>query len=387
MRALFVGGARYDQPLNPTHARKFVGLSRLADVSVLAFSAVGRGRRFFHHVDFVLLPLLPLAPLRHLMLLTAAFFVGLSMSLRGRIDVLVAQSPYEGLAVALVRLVARFLGRRVVLVTEIHGDWQESPLLYRKVPFPRLYQGMLKRISRWVLRHSDIVRVISSFTLAQVRRIVPEKPTVLFPTFTDIELFLETSGDAEEAQGKMVLFVGTLVYLKGVHRLLEAMAIVRKRHPEASLVIVGRGDYRETLERRAASLGLTAAVTFAGTMPQNRLRAIMRRCSMLVLPSLSEGLGRVLIEAMACGRPVIGTRVGGIPDLIQEGVNGHLVPPDEAEPLAAKIGDLLAHPEIATEMGGRGRAFVAETFSTAKYMEGYRQVFEMARRLLGEESG
>ena len=386
LRVLFVGGTRYSRPLNPTHARKFSALSHLARLSVLAFSADGRGRRFSQHAGFMLLPLLPLAPLRHLVLLVAVLFVGLTRVLRGQIDLLVAQSPYEGLAGGMVRLLARFLGRRVALVTEIHGDWEESPLLYRKVPFPRLYRGLLKRISHWVLRRSDVVRVISSFTLKKARQIVPEKPAVLFPTFTDIELFLETPGDAEDAEKKIVLFVGALVYLKGAHRLLEAMAMVRQEHPDAHLVIIGQGDYRESLERGAASLGLTEAVTFAGTMPQNQLRDVMRRCSALVLPSLSEGLGRVLIEAMACGRPVIGTRVGGIPDLIQDGVNGYLVPPDRAKPLAAKIDHLLAHPETATEMGARGRAFVAETFSTEKYVDGYRRVFEMARRLLDEEN-
>jgi glycosyltransferase involved in cell wall biosynthesis len=108
----------------------------------------------------------------------------------------------------------------------------------------------------------------------------------------------------------------------------------------------------------------------------------MRRCRLLVLPSLSEGLGRVLIEAMACGRPVIGTRVGGISDLIQDGVNGYLVPPDEVAPLADRIAYLLAHPDEAAGMGARGRAFVAETFSTEKYVAGYWQVFEAAYRLL-----
>jgi glycosyltransferase involved in cell wall biosynthesis len=127
---------------------------------------------------------------------------------------------------------------------------------------------------------------------------------------------------------------------------------------------------------------LTEAVEFIPPMSQAALRDYMRRCRLLVLPSLSEGLGRVLVEAMACGRPVVGTRTGGIPDLIQDGVNGYLIPPDEVAPLADRITYLLAHPDEAAEMGARGRAFVAETFSTDKYVAGYRQVFETARHLL-----
>jgi len=147
-------------------------------------------------------------------------------------------------------------------------------------------------------------------------------------------------------------------------------------------VIIGQGDYQVELKKQAESLGLTEAVEFVAPMSQAALRDYMRRCRLLVLPSLSEGLGRVLIEAMACGRPVIGTRVGGIPDLIQDGVNGFLVPPDKVAPLADRIVCLLAHPYEAAEMGARGRVFVAETFSTEKYVAGYRQVFEAARHLL-----
>jgi len=382
LRVLFVGGTRYTQPLNPTHARKFAELVRLADLRVLAFSADSQPQRFAEHADFFLLPLWPVAFLRHLELIVAALLIGLAMALTGRIDVIVAQSPYEGLAAALVCLISRLLGRRVVLVTEIHGDWEGSPLLYRTVRVPRLYQGLLKCISRWVLRHSDVLRAISSFTADKVRRSVFEKPIIVFPTYTDVELFLTEPGDSIDPEEAMVLFVGALVYLKGVHRLLEAIAEVRRQHLQTYLVIVGQGDYQGELERQAESLGLTEAVEFVAPMSQVALRDYMRRCCLLVLPSLSEGLGRVLIEAMACGKPVVGTCVGGIPDLIQDGVNGYLVPPDEVAPLADRIAYLLAHPDETAEMGARGRAFVAETFSTEKYVAGYRQVFEAARRLL-----
>jgi glycosyltransferase involved in cell wall biosynthesis len=85
---------------------------------------------------------------------------------------------------------------------------------------------------------------------------------------------------------------------------------------------------------------------------------------------------------MACGKPVIGTRVVGIPDLIQNGVNGYLVPPGKVAPLPDRIAYLLAHSDEAAEVGAGDRAFLAETFSTEKYITGYRQVFEAARHLL-----
>jgi len=113
----------------------------------------------------------------------------------------------------------------------------------------------------------------------------------------------------------------------------------------------------------------------------------MRSCRVLVLPSLSEGLPRVLIEAMACGKPVIGTNVGGIPSLIRDGVNGFLVPPNSPEALAEKIIYLLLREGEAARMGAKGREFVAQTFSTEKYVEGYAKILDESARLLGLRTG
>jgi glycosyltransferase involved in cell wall biosynthesis len=106
-----------------------------------------------------------------------------------------------------------------------------------------------------------------------------------------------------------------------------------------------------------------------------------------VLPSLSEGLGRVLIEAMACGKPVIGTDTGGIPSLIHDGGNGFLIPPNDPDALAEKLIYLLSNEDEAVRMGARGREFVAQTFSTERYVEGYAKVLDESARLLGLRAG
>jgi glycosyltransferase involved in cell wall biosynthesis len=377
----FISETRYSRPLDHTSDKKFANLSQLFTCHVVAFSRGWRPEHFRQHAAFYLFPLLPTSFLRYGVLSLGAFLTGTYLCLKGAVQTVVAQSPYEGVTGALIRRASRMMGRRVALVTEVHGDWEESPLLYKKVPFPRLYLSVLTRLAAWALRQSDFVRAVSSSTQQKVSRVIPDKPVFIFPTYTDIELFLAEPEPAANAAGT-VLFAGALIYLKGVHNLIEAMAAVGADYPRSRLVVVGRGEYRGELEKLAQRLGLSDRVTFTDELPQSLLRKYMQECHILVLPSLTEGLPRVLLEAMACGKPVIGTAVGGIPELIEDGVSGFLVPPDDVASLAESIKKLLADEGLARDMGQRGRDFVARTFSTERYVAGYAEIVERAGRLV-----
>jgi len=380
---LFIGGTRYSKPLSAMHRKKFEHLSRIAENYVIAFSQDGRSLRFREYANFYLLPPMPIAPLRYLLFFVGSFFIGLGLCLRGITSVIVAQSPYEGLVAIMIKYGARLLSRRVVVVTEIHGDWEESPFLYR-VYLPKVYRFMLQKVADSVLKKSDIIRVISDFTKKKVERVISSKPIFIFPTYTDIELFLEGEGHVYASSGeKLVLFAGMLVFLKGVHVLIQAMKFVIRQIPDAKLLIIGRGGYKGQLEKLVNELELKGKVEFVDYVPQAALREYMRSCRVLVLPSLSEGWGRVLIEVMACAKPVIGTNVGGIPSLIHDGVNGFLIPPNDPEALAERIVYLLSREGEAARMGAKGREFVARTFSTEKYVEGYARVLDESARLLG----
>ena len=155
-----------------------------------------------------------------------------------------------------------------------------------------------------------------------------------------------------------ILFVGRLVSRKGVDDLLHAFAEVGSLVAEAKLVIVGDGPERESLERMVAELGLSEAVRFTGTLRGERLHEEYERCDVFVLPSkavredtASEGLGLTLIEAAMHGKPLVGTTHGGIPEVIQDGVNGLLVPPGNPHLLAEALTKLVKDKELARRMG------------------------------------
>lgn len=166
--------------------------------------------------------------------------------------------------------------------------------------------------------------------------------------------------------GQHVLFVGRLDAVKGVPLLLEAFAAARARHPEARLTVVGDGPARAALEAQAAALGIAGATTFTGYRSQEEVAALLEEADMLVLPSFAEGLPVVLMEAMASRIPVIASGVAGVPELVQDGVSGFVVPAGDVETLTVRLEKLLADPELCRRMGEAGRVKVEAEFDIGR---------------------
>ena len=178
-----------------------------------------------------------------------------------------------------------------------------------------------------------------------------------------------------------VLYVGRIERAsaeKGIRHLVEAFALVHAELPEAKLVLVGGGDAIEEHRRSAAALGIADAVVFRGTLSLAALVKAYQAASVVVLPSTtdSESFGMVLIEAMACAKPVIGSAVGGIPFVIDDGRDGYLVPPADADALAGACLEVLRAPDLAAALGERGHRKVTDRFTWHTQIDKYRAIFE-----------
>jgi glycosyltransferase involved in cell wall biosynthesis len=153
--------------------------------------------------------------------------------------------------------------------------------------------------------------------------------------------------------GGVIGFVGWLLPIKGPMYLLRAMETVWRVRPDASLIFVGKGDMDMDLRTESLRIGANGNVKFLGW--REDIDELIPIFDILALPSLNEGMGRVLVEAMAAGKPVVASRVGGVPDLVKHGESGMLVPPANKDALAEAILHLLDNPEKARQMGQRGR--------------------------------
>lgn len=272
----------------------------------------------------------------------------------GRFDVVHAFWPLPHGIFGIVA--ARISG--IPLVSTFFGV--ELTWVRRQLPF-------LAPLIRSIIRRSDAVTVISSHTASEVRRVEAEAVVHTIPFGAAVEPRLESNGTGRTGDFTL-LFVGRLVERKGVRVLLEALSRL-DRSAGVRVRIVGDGPLRPELVRTAEDLGLGNVVDFTGFVSDEELGAEFDRCDALVLPAIEdskgdvEGLGVVLIEALLHGKPVIASRSGGIPDIVEDGATGLLVTPGDPEELATAIARLRDDPSFARELAERGRQFVSEKFS------------------------
>ena len=163
----------------------------------------------------------------------------------------------------------------------------------------------------------------------------------------------------------VVVCVSRLVPRKGQDTLIRALPAIRRRVPDAALLVVGGGPYRSTLERLARDAGVAAAVRFTGSVPWQELPAHHAAGDVFAMPCRTrrrgldvEGLGIVYLEASATGRPVVAGDSGGAPDAVLDTETGYVVGGRDAAALARRVSQLLADPELARRMGAAGRVWV-----------------------------
>ncbi|PDV97553.1 glycosyltransferase [Candidatus Chloroploca asiatica] len=177
----------------------------------------------------------------------------------------------------------------------------------------------------------------------------------------------------------LVMGMGRLVAKKGFGVLLEAWPEVLRLHPEARLVIIGYGDLREALERQVSALGLTQRVHFAGQLERQRASTYVAAADVFALPIVRDGvdgLPNVLLEAMGAGRAIVASRVAGVPDVIDDGVNGLIVPERDAPALAQALLRLMDDPALAHRLGAMARARIEQSLTWERTAERFEAVFQ-----------
>ena len=299
--------------------------------------------------------------------------VRIARALRGvwPVDAVMCATWYPDGVIALMSQVA------APLVIWAYGnelyDWDRMPSHLR-----RLLSPMRGRVKQGVLSRANVVLAISRFTADLVRKSAPRVRRVeVIPLGTDPEVFrpapdrdaLKRSLDLD-GRG-VVLSVSRLAPHKGHETVLRAVRMVASRHA-LTYVVVGDGPCRQQLESRVAEMGIEELVRFVGKVPDNELPRYYGAADVFALCSEErrnegsvEGFGLVFLEASACGVPVVGTKAGGIPDAVEDGETGFLVPPRDAAAVARAIDLLLTDRGLARRMGEAGRQRVLDRFNWA----------------------
>ena len=204
----------------------------------------------------------------------------------------------------------------------------------------------------------------------------------------DTELFkpnrlFDENGALSKKHGKVftekcyaILTVARLHKYKGIEYLIEAMQLLQGQIPEAKLYILGKGSEEENLKTLVKKLGLEGTVEFIReAIPNYEMPFLYRECDVYVQPSIIEPYGIAVLEAMACGKPVVGTKVGGMQDTIKEGETGFLVEPGNAEEIADRL-RILRDGDKRAEMGIRAREWVVDNFDWMVIGKKYKEIIE-----------
>jgi len=245
------------------------------------------------------------------------------------------------------------------LLVTLHGEWL----------------GREESIVRQTLAAADWVVGCSEAILKKGRRLVPEiisRSSVLYnglapPHIPAVPL---------PAEAAPVLCLGRLVDDKGFDLAIAAFAAIADRFPRSRLVIAGDGPAREQLERTVDDLGMTDQVDLAGWFAPADIFSLINGAAVVVIPSRHESFSLVALQAALMARPVVATRVGGLPEVVVDGQTGLLVEPGNSDALAEAIASLLDHPQRAAQMGQAGRERAEEVFAWERYVDAYDALYQ-----------
>jgi len=360
-KVLFVSRERFRLPLDGAQKRKWDAVASVVEHRVLAAAAAGSPARDAHFHLVATAPVLD-GPLFYLLLPWR-----IARELRDfRPDAALVQGIHETAAFIVAR---RLAGVDTRVILDVQGDWHEATRLYGS-PFRRLLNPLNDALAAPAVRGADAVRTVSTQTTGLVRALGVE-PAAVFPSYVDAPAFLERPPVPLPERPRAV-FVGVLERYKAFDTLVAAWRLAAPRVPDAALHVVGDGSLRDLVPHD---------VEWSQRLTSEEVAAAMDDSWVFCLPSRSEGLPRVALEAASRGRAIVGGNRAGIPDVVEHGVNGLLVDPDDPQELADALVRILSDRAYAERLGSAARRTGEEWAVTpAEYAEKLRTLIACASR-------
>lgn len=249
-------------------------------------------------------------------------------------------------------------------------------------------------VARWAARRAGGITACSGDLAERLARLGgPVERTSVIPYGIDAEMFQPAPGQGAVVRQRLgiapdrplLVWVSRMVYKKGLSVLLDAMPAVLRERPETLLVLGGYGDLQDDLQRQAQRLGIADSVLFPGAVARDAINGFWNAGDIVVVPAVRDhrgnvdGLPNIILESMSAGRPIVASKIAGIPAVIDDQQHGLLVPEGDAPALAAAIGRLLAEPAVAAALGRAARQRVERELQWSHIAARFEQVYEAAR--------
>lgn len=324
----------------------------------------------YQGIEVIKVPFIPLYPFY--LKIHGMFLSDIFRELEPSIDLIHYHSPLPPL-----------IKTKCPIVTTIH-----TPMLtdYRYIRMDSAYSFFSKLSARLVsypmekklIKASNVVMTVSNSIAQELNEeyFLETKKICIVGNGVDEKYFCPGGKKTEER--KYIIYVGKIDAEKGVYDLLECGKIVCEKKPDVSFMLAGRGRDYETLKARIKDMGLQEKFLLLGQVSKERLLSLYQNAVLCVFPSYHEGLPTVLLEAMACGLPIVSTDVRGNRDIVKHGENGVLVPPRDPRALATAILSLIDDETLAKSYGENARKFIENNYTGDQFYLKVLRCYELA---------
>lgn len=370
---LFIAPTTYNLPLDDNMQKKFEYLSQVCNLNVVAFANEKR-EISFENANLYFFKKTKSRFYNYFKILIVSLFSISKIIQNNNIEIVCFQDPVSSF---LSMLIVKSRYKNVKVIVETHGDFIETLGLEKNLLFPGVYKYIFMKLSRYTINNADIIRAVSSSTEAQVRKINKEKSIVRFPAWVDFDDFKDIQINRNAQEKFQILFIGSVTDRKKPHLIVEAMNLINKDNIE--FLIVGPTPnlkYLDSLKNLINSYSLVDNIKFFGSVDRKRVKTFYSEVNLMILPSVSEGLARVIFESQATACPVLVTDAPGMGDIVIEGQTGYIFESNSIESLASKIKEVEENYEEAIHIGSNAKDFILSNYSAENFKFSFKKIFD-----------
>jgi glycosyltransferase involved in cell wall biosynthesis len=370
---LFIAPTNYALPINETLKKKFLALSDVCNVRVLAFADINTTMNE-EYGKFFLYKKIKNRLINYLKIIQISIFVTPNIIKKEKIDIVCYQDPVSSFFSIFFLKISSI---DVKIIVETHGDFIETLSLEKNLLFPNTYKRFFYLMAKYSFNKCDKVRAVSSSTEQQVIQISPSKDIVRFPAWVDFKDFEEIDSTIVNHDKFNILFIGSVTDRKKPHMIIEAINSLQDKNINLSIVGPTPNEkYLEELKDLIVNRNLSSQITLIGSVDREKVKEFYKNSSLMVLPSISEGLARVIFESQVASCPVLVTDAPGMSDIVIDGQTGYMFESNNLESLSEKMAYIKANYEEVSAIAKNAKNFILSNYSEDNFKFSFKKLFD-----------
>jgi len=370
---LFIAPTTYQLPLTENLKKKFITLSEVCNVSVLAFA---NSKTFLNETygNFYLNKKIKNRLINYFRIIQISIFTTHKIIKKENIDIVCFQDPVSSFFSILFLKVRR---AEVKIVVETHGDFIETLSLEKNLVLPRLYKKLFYIMAKYSIGKSNIIRAVSSSTEQQVLDIDSSKSVVRFPAWIDFKDFQNIEPKPFSKDKFNILFIGSVTDRKKPHMIIEAIQRINDKSYHLSIVGPAPNEkYFKELKDLIDKSDLQNQVSLIGPVDRESVKDYYSTSNLMILPSISEGLARVIFESQVAMCPVLVTDAPGMSDIVIDGQTGYVFESNNLDSLSLKIEYIKNNYEEASLVAKNAKGFILSNYSEDNFKFSFKKLFD-----------